>query len=125
MKKLIVMALLLAGTQMAFAQSPKSAKTPEQMTDKKIKHLTEALQLTEAQQTQLHPALLASEKKLLKEHIARETAQNNYRTIRMEQDETIAAVLSEEQKKQYLELKKERKAKRKSHKGDYHRQKAE
>lgn len=100
---MIMMSVAVWGT--ITAQSPrKQNRTPEQQTEQQVKRLDKKLNLSDQQEKEM--------KTLYEDFFKEQSASsNNKRAKREELDKKIEALLTDEQKKTYNEMKKEQKQK--------------
>jgi Spy/CpxP family protein refolding chaperone len=112
MKKLIMIATIFSlsfATTFGQRGTQREATTPEQKAEKMTQHLTEQLDLTEAQKDQVYKIHLENAQKRQAEMEARRAEQQAKRTEMQEgmkaQNAQIAAVLTPEQKTKWSELK--------------------
>lgn len=123
MKKLIfATAMFLGFSAMVFAQTPKEKlqnSTPEQRAEKMTAGMTKQLTLTEDQKTKVYAINLERAKQMesLKKESDLKGSKANVRDSFKSSDEQIVALLNEDQKKQYADMKAKRMENMKGQKG--------
>lgn len=117
----VVMAILIASTT-AFAQGQRDGRQPRELPDaerieKMVENLTEKLSLSEDQKVKIQDLYTSHYEKVaeLRETYGddRETQRAERKNLRSELEESITALITDEQNTAYEELKKERSTKRK------------
>jgi periplasmic protein CpxP/Spy len=123
MKKLILSAILFVGlTATAFSQEqPKrELKSPEERAQKMTDVLAQKLALTDDQKAKVYQINLERAQAMTKMHAEKKTMDKAEMKAQMEASETkMLGVLNESQKTTYAQMKAERQAKMKEHKGPH------
>ena len=118
MKKILGLFIMIAGMAVsAFAQEqqgdrPMQPRTPEERATRQTEMMTRMLSLSEEQKTRVYDVNLKSAKQNEKFREAKDTA--NIRVIQVARENAYKKILSDEQFKQYEEMK----ARRKEHRGE-------
>ncbi len=121
MKKLLLVAGLLAGSVMFANAQILTKKSPDKRVTHQLKALQKNLNLDAAQAEKINTILLARATKVdsLKANTADKKANRQaIKALMQTSDEQVNAILTADQQKTYVQLKESRKAKMKKHNGD-------